>query len=75
MLRYEIKVYSKDNDIIGKIAENSKKEIVKIFDNTSRLLISDFHNNLALNDDIEISYMILFDNKNDKVIKDYCFQR
>ena len=73
MLRFEIKIYSTDNDLIGSIAEDNRKKITNIFCDTSIISKKILHDNLGLNNDIEIDCMILFDNKNNNIMSEYIF--
>lgn len=73
-MRYEIKFYTTDGDLIKGFLENNKKSIFKLFNDISKHDTKNIEDFLELNLDIRIKDMILYDNKNQKELKYYLFK-
>jgi hypothetical protein len=71
MLRYELKIYSTDNDIVGSNSDNNLQVLKKVLYRFITIGIEGIKKENGLNENITPHYIIIHDNKKDEVIDRY----
>lgn len=73
MIRYEIKFYDWNNNVVGQWLDVDREYIANLFKATSEHGKENMYDILGLNDDIDLRLMILFDNNKNIEIESFIF--
>lgn len=73
MIRYEIKFYDWNNNVVGQWLDVDRQYIANLFNATSEHNKENMYDILGLNDDIDLRLMILFDNNKNIEIESFMF--
>jgi hypothetical protein len=72
MLKYEIKFYD-NGTLLTSNSDDSLQQLKTEFNRLSNLEVEEIRNELGLNNDLTVTYIMLMNNKTGKILKEHMF--
>jgi hypothetical protein len=72
MLKYEIKFYD-NGTLLTSNSDDSLQQLKTEFNRLSNLEVEEIRNELGLNNDLIVTYIMLMNNKTGKILKEHMF--
>ncbi len=72
MLKYEIKFYD-NGTLLTSNSDDSLQQLKTEFNRLSNLEVKEIRNELGLNNDLTVTYIMLMNNKTGKILKEHMF--
>jgi hypothetical protein len=72
MLKYEIKFYD-NGTLLTSNSDDSLQQLKTEFNRLSNLDVEEIRNELGLNNDLTVTYIMLMNNKTGKILKEHMF--